>query len=174
MQIKLTEIESENVCNGNEDDDESNPDRTIKLYESFSDYINDKKYSDFTLVCADHIEIYVHRLILAKKSQVFEKMFDTEMYEKQENKAFLGDINSKTINATLHWMYTGSFNPFDVKLATSVLYAAEKYQLFDLKCHCIRELMRQIDKENALEVLRTADMYYERGLEEKCLCTILL
>jgi hypothetical protein len=101
-------------------------------------------------------------------------MFDIEMYEKNERKTFLGDINSRTMLAVIHWMYTGLQNQYDVKLATSVLYASEKYQLFDLKCHCIRELMRQIDKENALDVLRTADMYYEKELEEKCLCTILM
>lgn len=101
-------------------------------------------------------------------------MFDIEMSEKHENKALLGDINSKTMKAALRWMYTGETEPYDVKLATSVLYTAEKYQLFDLKCHSIRELMRQIQKENALDILRTADMYYEAGLEEKCLSTILL
>lgn len=144
------------------------------FYDSFSDYIDDRKYSDFILICSDNVEIYVHRLILAKKSQIFAKMFEIEMFEKRESKALIGDINSKTMNAVLRWMYTGKTSPYDVKLATSVLYASEKYQLFDLKCHCIRELLRQIDKFNALDILRTADLYYEAGLEEKSMCIILL
>lgn len=95
------------------------------------------------------------------------------MSEKEESKARLGDVNSKTMLEVLRFMYTGKSEVYNVKLATSVLYAAEKYQLFGLKCQCIAALMKEVSKENVLDILRTADMYNELELQDRCLSIIL-
>lgn len=141
--------------------------------ESFFEYLNNEKFSDFTLVCTDKVEIPVHRVILAQKSQVFAKMFDIDMCEKTDMKAQLGDINSKTMLEVLRFIYTGQSILNCVNLASSVLYAAEKYHLYELKCQSIAALIEKVNKDTVLDILKVADIFIEVELEEKCLSIIL-
>jgi speckle-type POZ protein len=145
-----------------------------KFFESFGKYINNSQYSDFTLVCSDGVEFPVHRLVLARASKVFDKMFEIDMCEKKENKAILSDINSATLQLMLRYIYANAKENIDVNTAVNVLYACEKYEIMELKNYCLATLMEKVEKENVLEVLITADVYNQPELEEKCLSIILM
>lgn len=145
----------------------------IPSSQSFSNYFKQKNYSDFTLVCSDEVEIPIHRVFLAQQSVVFKAMFDIEMTEKEKKQVLIDDIDSKTMDEVLHYIYAGFLRPCDTEILIKIIYAAEKYELSELKSWCIDDLMTKVSLENVLSVLEAADLHNIKRLEERCLCEIL-
>ena len=135
-------------------------------------YFDNKDYSDFNFICEDGISLPVHRVFLAKKSMVFKKLFDSMTNE--QNTETLGDIESKTMNEVLRFIYCGyAVLKDDVNLITRVLYVAALYEIPDLVSQCMDYLMEQINKENVMAILEIANAYSHVELENKCLEVIL-
>ena len=79
-----------------------------------------------------------HRAILASHSEVFEKMFEINMKEKEEGRVIISDIDAEVMSDLLAFMYTGRA-PNMRAHTTELLLAADKYNLQDLIGMCVKE-----------------------------------
>jgi speckle-type POZ protein len=117
----------------------------------FKQLLFSKDFSDVTLVSSDGKEIPVHRCILAARSSVFKTMV-----EKKSGVIVVDDIDGETMREMLRFIYTGTVENFET-IALKLIYAAEKYDLPDLKSMCDTKLTKQISQENVLEYLKLAE-----------------
>jgi hypothetical protein len=110
---------------------------------------------------------------VAENSEFFDKMFKTNMKEKNKGHAILQDVNSAVLEEIIKFIYTGKVDISDSDKATEVLDAAEQFGLMGLKAICVEQLLKKIDNENALKMLKTADMYNLEELEIQSLKIIM-
>jgi speckle-type POZ protein len=116
-----------------------------------------KDFSDVTLVSSDEKEIPAHRCILATRSPVFKAMV-----EKKSGVIVAEDIDGETMLEMLRFIYTGTVENFET-IALNLIYAAEKYELPDLKSMCDTKLLEQISEETVLEYIELTEKF---GLKE--------
>ncbi|CAG9806498.1 unnamed protein product [Chironomus riparius] len=124
--------------------------------------------SDLTIICSDQEEIKVHKFVLALKCPILMEMLEAEATDCGNNKIKLNDIDSKTMKALVLYLYTGDL-VINQSMSSKLLYAAEKFQLNNLKTICISSLSESLELENVLETLILADHYEEKILEENCI-----
>lgn len=133
-----------------------------------SEFFNSKDFSDFTIICGENTKFPVHRCILSHRSSVFKNLFTVDMIESKENYVEVEDIDAETMLEVLRYIYTGQIEKLD-RLTQKILYAAEKYDLQNLKAVCISVLVDQLSEENVLETLVLADRYNDENLFIKCM-----
>jgi speckle-type POZ protein len=95
-------------------------------------------------------------------------MLTTEMTEKKLSRIVIDDIDDATMQELLRFIYTKEVQNLDT-LASKLLYAAEKYDLPELKSICASHLTKQISEESVLENLVLADRYKEQQLLNECM-----
>ena len=97
----------------------------------------------------------VHKVILASASQVFKKMFESDMKEKN-GVIEISDFDPAIISDLLTYIYTGEA-PNLKTLAKGLIYAADKYDLQGLVFICMQQLETELTFDNVAEVLFLAD-----------------
>jgi speckle-type POZ protein len=135
------------------------------LSSHYEKMFNNKSFSDFQVITSDGSEIYVHRNILSIRSPVFEAMIASAMKEGTEKKVLIDDIEGRTLMELIRFVYSGKVYEID-SIATELIYAANKYDLQDLKPLCVESLALNIDIENALETFALADLHQEKYLKK--------
>ena len=146
--------------------------RYLSLLTRFDAFINTENYSDVTLCLGDE-KIPAHKVILASKSPVFDKMFSTDMSESRSNEAKVpNDIRLEVFNELLKFIYTGQVEKLE-ELALEIFKAAHFYQIEDLKLICEHVLRKTFKIENAINVLILAENYDAECLKEHCVAFIL-
>ncbi|XP_070508297.1 speckle-type POZ protein-like [Chironomus tepperi] len=135
------------------------------LSSHYEKMFNNQSFSDFQIITSDGKEIYVHRNILSIRSPVFEAMITSTMKEGTEKKVLIDDIDGRTLMELIRFVYSGKVNEID-SIATELIYAANKYDLQDLKPLCVESLAFNIDVNNALETLVLADLHQEKYLKK--------
>lgn len=135
------------------------------LSSHYEKMFNNKSFSDFQIVTSDGKEINVHKNILSIRSPVFEAMITSTMKEGTEKKVVIDDIEGRTLMELIRYVYSGKVHEID-SIATELLYAADKYDLQDLKPLCVESLALNIRVENALEIFVLADLHQERYLKK--------
>lgn len=130
-------------------------------------YFNSKLFSDFTLISADEQKYPVHRCIIAARSEVLKKMLSSSMSESKTKQAVMEDIKGNTLIEMLRFIYTGTVENLE-SIASNLLYAAEKYDLTELKLRCADELIKTLSSENVFKSLVLADQCNAERLKQKC------
>ena len=92
-------------------------------------------------------------------------MLSSDMKEREENQVILTDISPDTPKDMLIYIYTNNVEDL-AKKARDLVPVAEKYELTDLKTKCSLALIKQIDKESAVEMALMADMYNNENLRK--------
>lgn len=133
-----------------------------------SPYYGDTAFADYTLTSSDGEDFQVHRLILAKQSEFFSKLFTVDMKEKETKSVKFEDVNAATLEKVLKFIYTGEMNVPDYNMLKNLLYAAEKFGFNGLKKFCVDKMKSEVKKENVLDIFSSADMYNLKELEEEC------
>uniref|UniRef100_A0A0N5ARG2 BTB domain-containing protein n=1 Tax=Syphacia muris TaxID=451379 RepID=A0A0N5ARG2_9BILA len=119
-----------------------------------------------------------HRIILAAGSKYFYEFFfgnerkaGTCSYEYPIE---IFDVTPEAMDVVLNFLYSNQ-NPASVKLdakcVVHVLYAAEKYQINNLRLAALRYI-QNMNGKNCIEILRQAMFYKEELLVKKCLNVI--
>ena len=143
------------------------------------DFEGDMEGKDITLVAKLHEQekesinvdsegskFGAHKFILAARSPVFAAMFKhSEMKENEKNEVEITDIQPAVLKEMLTFIYTGD-TPNIKEMASSLLYAAEKYQLQHLKALSERQLAVSITVKNAAETLVLAHQHEALQLKE--------
>ncbi|CAG9797118.1 unnamed protein product [Chironomus riparius] len=135
------------------------------LSSHYEKMFNNKSFSDFQVITSDGKEIYVHRNILSIRSPVFEAMITSAMKEGTEKKVLIDDIDGRTLMELIRFVYSGKVYEID-SIAPELIYAANKYDLQDLKPLCVESLALNINIDNALETFVLADLHQEKYLKK--------
>jgi speckle-type POZ protein len=126
-----------------------------------------KDFSEISIICSDK-EFIAHRFVLAGRSSVFKAMLTTEMTEKKLSRIVIEDIDDATMQELLRFIYTKEVQNLE-PLAPKLLYAAEKYDLSELKSICASHLTEHVSEENVFENLVLADRHKEQQLLNECM-----
>ena len=89
------------------------------------------KYTDLVLEVEDNT-FHCHKFMLARKSDVFDAMFSHDFSEKHDNKVVIEDLEAEAVLEMLRFIYQGKVLQME-RVNKSVLFAADKYNIVDLK-----------------------------------------
>lgn len=117
----------------------------------------DQEFCDYELVARCGRRLAAHKLVLSGRSPVFQAMLKTDMQEKRDNFIQIEDISYEVLEEMLQFMYYGKIS--DQGLVDGVLYAAEKYQIPDLKDACKELLFNNLNVDNAENTLELCRLY---------------
>ncbi|XP_055950860.1 uncharacterized protein LOC129984941 [Argiope bruennichi] len=109
-------------------------------------------FPDVNLNCGT-VSLPAHKSILSARSPVFAAMFTSQMKENRENKVSITDISPNVLKNMLIYIYTGKTGELSVQSAVDLLFAADKYELLDLKKVCCFHLKSHLSVENVLNTL---------------------
>jgi len=112
-----------------------------------------------------------HRTILMARSSVFSAMFEEGKFAEGAAKAVcIKDMDVTTLRALVCFLYTAEFPSEEAEAKPqSLLIAADKYDLQELKQHCELCLERSLEPDCVAEVLVVADSYHCSNLKVRCL-----
>lgn len=129
--------------------------------------LEDELFADFKLLTNDGKTLKAHRSILAARSPMFYAMLSTDMQESQQGSTDVPDFDSTTMKEVLRFIYSNKVDNFDDPV---LVFAAEKYQLEELKQLCIENLQKTLSVKNVVESLVISDKISNaKKLYEKCL-----
>jgi speckle-type POZ protein len=95
-------------------------------------------------------------------------MFDAQMKESKTKTVHINDIKGKVLQEMLRFMYTGKIE--DVKAnASALIFAAEKYDIKELKDLCVSSLIKNLSTTNIFDTIIIADRYNESMLLYECI-----
>jgi hypothetical protein len=116
-------------------------------------------------------EFNVHRCILSLASEVFERMFLSDMIETRSNVIEINDISDDICEEMIRFIYCNKIQHLDIN-ALDLLYAADKYAIENLKILCIQSLIDTFTFETAAEMLIRANIYNSKLLKDNLLLFI--
>ena len=136
------------------------------LRDDFGSLLNKDRFSDVTLVASRKkrdssstpVEFPAHKVILAARSPVFASMFEHKMQENSSNQVEIDDIYPNVVKVMLTYIYTGRVSNIN-EVAYGLFYAADKYQLDQLKTLCEEQLSKNLKVENAAHIIQLAHMH---------------
>ncbi|CAG7729079.1 unnamed protein product [Allacma fusca] len=115
-----------------------------------SDLFRNPVLSDVVIKCGDSI-FPAHKMILALRSPVFARMFESQMKESPDCKIIIDDVTAATCEGMLKYFYTGKMTRNDCMDPKELLYCADKYDIQALKNVSIRIMKSTLSDENAGE-----------------------
>lgn len=127
--------------------------------------MKDKQFCDVVLNVNGR-EFEAHKIILASRSPVFNAMFTSKMKENSKNIVDIEDISEDVFEELLSYIYTGEVNKLN-HLAGELIFAADKYQIEDLKIICEHKLITMISIQNCIHLLQVSDAHSLYQLEQK-------
>lgn len=113
--------------------------------------------TDFELLTSDHVIIKAHKAILAAHSPVFCTMLQTDMEEAKTGKVNIPDFDSKNMKELLRFIYCNEVENL-TEIDRSLIFAAEKYQIEELKKVCIQSIIKSLTVENVIEALKMSEL----------------
>lgn len=114
-----------------------------------------------------------HKAVLSASSPVFESMFLHNLKEKESSTIVIEDMSLDACSTLLSYIY-GTIKQEDFwKHRLSLLAAANKYDIADLKNCCEDSLLEDISSNNVLERLQEAWLYQLSKLKKGCLMYLI-
>lgn len=80
---------------------------------------------------------------------------------------YINDMDYDVIYEMVYYIYCGRCNKDITDMATALLIAADKYRLEELKSHCEKYLVENINIENACSLLIIGDLYSAPKLRKR-------
>ena len=132
------------------------PDITVQYrLKRMKSIFKEEQYWDTEIKVGDKT-FRVHKVILASASEVFHKMFESDMQEKNSGIVEISDVDPAVMSDLLTYIYTGDA-PNLKTLAKELMIAADKYNLQDLICICMKQLETDLTSSNVTEIYLVAD-----------------
>ncbi|XP_042481738.1 BTB/POZ domain-containing protein At1g21780 [Macadamia integrifolia] len=125
-------------------------------------------HADVTINTTDG-SLRAHKAFLSASSPVFRSMFEHDLKEKESSMVEIEDMSLESCTALLSYLY-GTIKQEDFwRHRLSLLGAANKYDIVDLKEACEDSLLEDINSSNVLERLQEAWLYQLSKLKKGCL-----
>ena len=117
--------------------------------------------------------IGAHVAVLIARSPVFAAMFQHDMQETKTRQVIIADIEPAVFKQLLHYIYSGRAPDLRLdQMAQSLLLAADKYDIADLKEECLALLRSRITVDNAINTLMWAHYHSMTRLAEAALAFV--
>ena len=130
----------------------------------FSDQVVfDDDLTDVSLFVGKY-EIRCHKLILTTESNVFRKMFSTDMKEKRLSMVQIEDVNLQDLRSFLLFMYMDKLE--ESKITPGLLTQANRYEVWGLNTLCVTIFPKKLNLNNVVEIWYSAYLNDAKSLEE--------
>ncbi|XP_045802965.1 BTB/POZ domain-containing protein At1g21780-like [Trifolium pratense] len=124
-------------------------------------------HADLTIITADGT-LKAHKAVLSATSPAFLASYRDSSEEKESSTIHMEEMSQESCTALLSYMY-GTIKPGDFwKHRLSLLGAANKYDIGDLKDACEESLLEDLNSGNVLERLNEAWLYQLQKLKKGC------
>jgi hypothetical protein len=124
------------------------------------------EYTDVKIICEEKT-FKCHKSLLASKSDVFKAMFDTnQCTEKITGTVLVDDINAKTMNTLLKYMYRTKITDEEA-MDLNLIVAADKYNIVDLVLKCEKIVLLTMSMKNIMDILAVTKLLPTPYLFEK-------
>ncbi|GIX98059.1 TD and POZ domain-containing protein 2 [Caerostris darwini] len=126
--------------------------------------------SDVTLfVKSDPLR--AHKAILSARSPVFNKIFHHDMQESERNTVDIADVPMDTLRKLVEYLYTGVVEDVSIGFQDlcDLYYAADKYEVTDLRNKCGNTLLSSVAADTAMQILQLADSHSDQDLKSGAL-----
>eukprot|EP00092_Neocalanus_flemingeri_P007405 GFUD01007997.1.p1 GENE.GFUD01007997.1~~GFUD01007997.1.p1 ORF type:complete len:375 (-),score=92.45 GFUD01007997.1:75-1199(-) len=131
------------------------------LWNSFQN----KMYCDFTLISNDGKVFPCHKIILASRSPVMQRMMESGMIETKKQQLEIKNYDSDIVDVILDFMYKGDIQRDTLKsIAEQIFMAANFFQMTTLKTLTELALIEQMNTKNMLQRFLMADMHDAKEL----------
>jgi len=128
-----------------------------KLANDLEHLLDNSTLTDVTIKC-DNKTLECHKAILSARSNVFQAMFTHDMKERKNNEILIEDLDYATVADMVRFIYAGRLSDMAPKAGT-LLSAAEKYDIRDLKEICCNHLSANLNTEQIVDILVLSDLY---------------
>jgi BTB/POZ domain len=122
------------------------------------------------LVGPEKRQFQANKFALGYISTVFHRMFFSNF--PSEDEIVVPDVDAGAFSVMMNSI-SGQAVTVNAENIAQVFYAAEKYDLQQLRQICSNFVVNMVDKTNALTILNTYHQYNESDINEKCLSIIL-
>jgi hypothetical protein len=141
----------------------------LPILQDFKRMFEEELLCDIKIQTNDGVIFNAHKAILVARSPVCLKMLTIKMEEAETNVVKVDDFDSTTMRKLLRFIYCGEVQDLKEN-AKNLIYAAEKYEVNQLKEMCIEELAANVSEENVIETLAIADQVSgTEKLIQKCI-----
>ncbi|GBO32993.1 Speckle-type POZ protein [Araneus ventricosus] len=121
--------------------------------------------SDVFLQVGDE-RIPVHWSVLCSRSPYFKKMFDSRMLERMQNSVIITDSSLVTVKKLIQFLYTADFvQGDDLQELFDLYYAADKYEVMDLRTLCGHKIVSNVTSDNACDILQLFHRHNDKALK---------
>ena len=172
---------------------DSRPADGASLSENLRQALMNPSLSDVTIVVDDGRRIPAHKVILAARSPVFAAMFKNttkgvfESYCQPllhgrlqlgrrspiEKEVQIDDVEGEVVNKMLEYIYTGRLDGDISTVVHRLLFAADKYDLPELKFLCKERLLNDLTSDNAWDALVLAELHGAEQLRAAAVDVVL-
>lgn len=114
---------------------------------------DDRLVKDFELRCKDHVKLTCHKIILAFRTPI------VRTFQPNEFQGILDepqDFDWTKRNNRLHIFYRFHEKYFG-DIAEELIFAADKYNLHELKHICKEKIIEKLSKDNVIQALLISD-----------------
>uniref|UniRef100_A0A914Q857 BTB domain-containing protein n=1 Tax=Panagrolaimus davidi TaxID=227884 RepID=A0A914Q857_9BILA len=119
-------------------------------------------------------EVKIHKFVLASRSPVFDRMLETQMKEKAENKLEIIDFNAEIVKIAVEYFYDReSYKNLNVDQLIDLLQFAEKYDIQDLKSKVEHVLIIKVRPNNICQISNASVNANSTKLKEICVQLML-
>lgn len=136
--------------------------------QSLSHMLDEAIHANVTIKTIDGT-LQAHKAILSTSSPIFNSMFHHNLKEKKSSIIFIKDMTLESYMALLCYLYGTITEDNFWKHRLSLLGAANKYGIADLKDACEESLLEDINSANVLGRLQEAWLYQLHKLKKGCL-----
>uniref|UniRef100_A0A914PRW0 BTB domain-containing protein n=1 Tax=Panagrolaimus davidi TaxID=227884 RepID=A0A914PRW0_9BILA len=115
-------------------------------------------------------EVKIHRCVFASRSPVFDRMLETEMKEKAENKLEIIDFSPDIVKlAAEHFYDRETYKTSNVDQLIDLLQFAQKYDIQDLKSKVEHILIIKVRPNNICQISNASINANSTKLKEVCI-----
>ncbi|GBN88854.1 Speckle-type POZ protein B [Araneus ventricosus] len=107
-----------------------------------------------------------HKTVLCFRSPVFKAMLTNEMKERHTDCIHVDDMGDDVVQQLLFFLYSDTVENLEWEIATQLHYAADMYQVDELKELCSAFLVENLTPTNAIELLIMADAHNDIDLRK--------
>lgn len=129
----------------------------IKDEPEFKRMFENDLFVDIEIKTSDDEILKASKSVLSSKSPVFFAMLTSDMQETKESTVNVPDFNSKIIKELLRFIYCEEVENIE-EIDSELIFAAEKYQIDELKEMCIDSMITTLSIENVIETYAIADL----------------
>lgn len=136
-----------------------------RLLQNLKDIFLGEQGSD-AILKVENLDFKVHKTILIARSPVFASMFKDDTKENITGTVEITDCTAAAFEAFLLYLYTASTDTMSQDNVFDLYYAADKYQVNDLKIECIEYMANNLSAENFCAVITFSLKHNESELQE--------